>query len=59
MANKKTAKSTPGPKAVSQKEYLRVLIHYSKRAITNQGSNADEYFVKQTEKLEKLLREAK
>ena len=61
MAKKKTQKKSPSKKApkpfvrkkISDVEYLDILIGFSRRAITGQGSGVDEFFEQQATRLEK------
>lgn len=57
-------KSKPTDKGIeshslSEKEHLETLIKFSKRAVSSQNSEVDEFFVQQVEKLEKRLGEFK
>lgn len=60
MANKSTKKPASKPikhKDITKEEYLEILIRFSKRAITKQGSGVDDYFTQQAARLEKQLKE--
>ncbi len=57
MAKKKSKKKQVQPRTNDQEEFLKTLIRYTERAITDQGSSIDELFTQQAVKLKKQLKE--
>lgn len=54
---KKKTKKLPLRASYTREEYLQILLKYSLRAVTGQGSGVDEFFTQQSNKLKQELKE--